>query len=78
MRRTANLCAAHEAGNSEAARVILADVAKHGGPEALCVQWAKRYVARAGLRPEPEEHEAPSPPPGPYGQQGFRFEEASQ
>jgi hypothetical protein len=36
----------YSAANSEAARVILSDVAKYGGPESLAAQWARAYMER--------------------------------
>jgi hypothetical protein len=33
--------------NREAAHVILADVARYGGPESLMVRWARAVIDRA-------------------------------
>ena len=35
----------HQQGNIEAARLILTDVDKYGGEEALAVRWARRFLA---------------------------------
>ncbi len=35
-------------GNTDAATVILADVAQYGGPESGLVRWAERHLARHG------------------------------
>jgi hypothetical protein len=66
--------AAHDATNREAARVILSDVAKHGGSRSLSVQWAQRFVARVGA--EAAEQDAPAPMT--HGQQSLQFAEAAQ
>jgi hypothetical protein len=57
----------YEAGNRQAARVILSDIALHGGETSLAVEWARRFVTRVGVLPEPEEQECPVPAPS--GQQ---------
>lgn len=36
--------ASHASRNAEAARVILADVARYGGEGALAVEWARAFV----------------------------------
>jgi hypothetical protein len=53
--------ASHDASNSEAAEIILADVEKHGGPGGIAVLWARRFVARVGALPEAAEQKAPAP-----------------
>ena len=39
----------YDAANSEAARVILADIDGNGGPESLACRWARLVIERGGL-----------------------------
>jgi hypothetical protein len=39
--------ARYSADNETAARLILADAAKYGGPDSLMVQWARMIIERA-------------------------------
>ena len=36
----------YDAANRQAAKIILSDPAKHGGPDSLAVQWATLYLQR--------------------------------
>lgn len=46
---------AHTWKNRLAARVILSDVAKHGGPEAGLVRWARLFTERDREHQQPRE-----------------------
>jgi hypothetical protein len=41
------ICAGYDRQNRAAARIILADVRKHGGEQALAVMWAAAVVGRS-------------------------------
>jgi hypothetical protein len=50
MKRSPSVRSAREGfdrGNRLAARAILSDMAKYGGPESLMVQWAKAVIESA-------------------------------
>ncbi len=40
----------HENTNQQAARIILADPHKHGGPDSLAVRWARAVLERSETR----------------------------
>jgi hypothetical protein len=39
--------ARYDESNRAAAEIILADIGKHGGGDALAVEWAKRFMKRS-------------------------------
>jgi len=52
MRAKNDRLAAFDEANFEAARLILADVERHGGDDAGLVRWARLVVERGGLSVE--------------------------
>ncbi len=42
-------------GNLESARVILQNIAKHGGEDAALVEWARVVISREQARPDDRE-----------------------